>query len=173
MGHDPARSWDAHPRSSKYFMNLIQVVLRLRYHLRMGHDVADWFPSISFCSHVDPLPSEKALTLPNLPDPSRSPTPPNHITPQPPNPPNPRPPGIPRSCADSLHGDDDWATAEAQLFEALAEHLPAQGPAGPWGPLEPDFAPRGFGATRWAATRGWDFGDVLGFPFWLVCNLIN
>lgn len=54
-------------------------------------------------------------------------------------------PQLAQSCADSLHGDDDWATAEAQLFEALAEHLPAQGPAGPWGPLEPDFAPRGFG----------------------------
>ena len=84
-------------------------------------------------------------------------------SPKPHHTPTPQTP-VPRSCADSLHGDDDWATAEAQLFEALAEHLPAQGPAGPWGPLEPDFAPRGFGATRWAATRGWDFGDVLGFP---------
>lgn len=61
-------------------------------------------------------------------------------------------PQLAQSCADSLHGDDDWATAEAQLFEALAEHLPAPapGPAGAARPvaLEPDFAPRGFGVDE-------------------------
>lgn len=39
-----------------------------------------------------------------------------------------------RSCADAMHGgEDDWATAEAQLYEALATFCRVE-------TADPDFA---------------------------------
>lgn len=162
MGHDPARSWDAHPRSSKYFMNLIQVVLRLRYHLRMGHDVADWFPSISFCSHVDPLPSEKALTLPNLPDPSRSPTPPNHI---PPNPQTPAPGplgslGAARIPSTAMMTGPPPRPSSSRPWRSTSRRRAQPGPGGRWSRTLPRAASGRLGGRRLGGeilVMCWDF----------------
>lgn len=164
MGHDPARSWDAHPRSSKYFMNLIQVVLRLRYHLRMGHGVADLFPSIGFCSHIDPLPSKKALTLPNLPDPSRSPTPPNHITPQPPK---PQSLGAARIPSTAMMTGPPPRPSSSRPWRSTSRRRAQPGPGGRWSRTLPRVASGRLGGRRLG-------GEILVmcwvFPFWLVCN---